>query len=184
MSYRRAWVACCATAVLLVCASAAAQRPGTSEESVKAAFLYNFTKFVDWPETAFTQPSAPFVVCAFADPGFRKALESILTNEQVRGRPITIAAPQLEDIRGCHLAYFGPADPERQARLLDAAKRAPVLTVGEGRRFLDQGGLIAFMLENDRVRFAISKRGADAAGLNVSSKLLRVARDFDGRVQP
>ena len=184
MSARRHWLTCCATLILFVCVTVTAQRPGTSEESVKAAFLYNFTKFVDWPDTAFAQPSAPFVVCAFADAGFRKALESILANEQVRGRPVSIAAAGLEDIRSCHLAYLGPADPERQARLLEAAKQAPVLTVGEGRRFLDQGGLIAFMLENDRVRFAISKRGADAAGLNVSSKLLRVARGFDGRVQP
>ena len=131
---------------------------------MKAAFLYNFTKFVEWPTSAFPQPSTSFVVCAFADGAFRKELEQILHNEQVRGRPIAIAPATLDDPRGCHLAYFAQGEEERQGRMLDAVRRSPVLTVGEGRRFLEQGGLIAFMLENDRVRFAVSKRSADAAG--------------------
>jgi hypothetical protein len=184
MQNPRGWGSAIAMAMLLVCVPGAAQRPDSREDSVKAAFLYNFTKFVDWPDSAFAQPSTPFVVCVFADSHFRKELEGILHNEQVRGRSITVAPAGVEDLRGCHLAYFAQAEQERQAKLLDAVKRSPVLTVGEGRRFLEQGGLIAFMLENDRVRFAVSKRGADAAGLNVSSKLLRVAREFGGATQP
>ena len=184
MSTRRQWMTCVATAILLASAPAAAQRPDTSETAVKAAFLYNFTKFVEWPDAAFAQPSTPFVVCAFADEAFRKELNGILANEQVRDRPITIAPASLEDPRGCHLAYFANAEVERQVKMLEAVKRSPVLTVGEGRRFLEHGGLIAFMVENDRVRFAISRRAAVAAGLNISSKLLRVARDFEGRTQP
>ena len=184
MPIRRQWRTCVAAAMLLVSAPVVAERPESSEAAVKAAFLYNFTKFVEWPGSAFPQPSAAFVVCAFADGAFRKELENILQNEQVRGRPIAIAPASLEDPRGCHIAYFAQGDAERQGRILDALKRSPVLTVGEGRRFLEQGGLIAFMLENDRVRFAISRRAADAAGLSISSKLLRVAREFEGRTQP
>jgi hypothetical protein len=184
MPIRRRWMTCVAAALLLASAPATAQRPDSSEAAVKAAFLYNFTKFVEWPDPAFPQPSAPFVVCAFADAAFRKELETILQNEQVRGRAISFAPASLDDPRGCHLAYFAQGDVERQGKMLHAVSRLPVLTVGEGRRFLEQGGLIAFMLENDRVRFAISRRAADAAGLTVSSKLLRVARDFEGRTQP
>jgi hypothetical protein len=170
--------------MLLVSAPAVAERPESSEAAVKAAFLYNFTKFVEWPGSAFPQPSTAFVVCAFADGAFRKELENILQSEQVRGRPIAIAPASLEDPRGCHIAYFAQGDAARQGRILDGLKRSPVLTVGEGRRFLEQGGLIAFMLENDRVRFAINRRAADSAGLSISSKLLRVAREFEGRTQP
>ena len=184
MPNRRQWMTCAAVAILLVPAPAAAQRPDSSEASVKTAFLYNFTKFVEWPDAAFAEPSAPFVVCAFAEAAFRGELEAILQNEQVRGRQITIAPAALEDPRGCHIAYFAGGETERQLRMLDAVKRLPVLTVGEGRRFLEHGGQIAFLLENDRVRFAISRRAVEAAGLTVSSKLLRVARDFDGRAQP
>ena len=164
--------------LFIACLSAANSAQETREEQVKAAFLYNFTKFVDWPESAFAA-SSPFVVCVFADEGFRKELETILSHEQVRGRQIAVAPPHLEDIRGCHLVYFGRGESERRGKMLAAARQAPVLTVGEGRRFLEQGGLIAFLLENERVRFAISKRGADTAGLGVSSKLLRVARPFN-----
>jgi hypothetical protein len=184
MPNRRQWMTCVAAAILLAPAPAAAQQPDSSEAPVKAAFLYNFTKFVEWPDTAFAQPSAPFVVCAFADAAFRRALEAILENEQVRGRPITVAPASLEDPRGCHIAYFAQGEAERQERMLDAVKHLPVLTVGEGRRFLERGGQISFLVENDRVRFAISRRAAGAAKLTISSKLLRVARDFDGRPRP
>jgi hypothetical protein len=183
MPNRRQWMTCVAAAILLAPAPAAAQRSDSSEAPVKAAFLYNFTKFVEWPDAAFAEPSAPFVVCVFADAAFRKELEAILHNEQVRGRQITIAPASLEDPRGCHIAYFGQGEAA-QGRMLDAVKRLPVLTVGEGRRFLEQGGQIAFLVENDRVRFAISRRAAEAARLTISSKLLRVARDFDGRTEP
>jgi hypothetical protein len=184
MPIRRQWMTWVAAAILLVSAPAAAQRSDSSEAAVKAAFLYNFTRFVEWPDAAFQQPSAVFVVCAFADAAFRKELETILQNEQVRGRQITVAPAAFEDPRGCHMAYFAPGEAERQGRMLNAVKRLPVLTVGEGQRFLEQGGLIAFLLENDRVRFAISRRAAEAAGLSISSKLLRVAREFEGRTQP
>ena len=86
MPIRRQWMTCVAAAILLVSAPASAQRPDSSEGAIKAAFLYNFTKFVEWPGSAFPQPSAAFVVCAFADGAFRKELETILQNEQVRGR--------------------------------------------------------------------------------------------------
>ena len=181
---RRQWMTCVAAAILLVSAPATAQRSDSSEAAVKAAFLYNFTKFVEWPDAAFPQPSAAFVVCAFADAAFRKELGTILQSEQVQGRQITIAPASLEDPRGCHLAYFAQGEAVRQGRMLGAVRRLPVLTVGEGQRFLEQGGLIAFLIENDRVRFAISRRAADAAGLSISSRLLRVAREFEGRTQP
>jgi hypothetical protein len=184
MPNRRQWLTCLVTSLLSVSMTAAAQRPESSEAAVKAAFLYNFTKFVDWPDSAFPQPSGPFLVCAFADAAFRGELEGILRNEQVHGRPIAIAPAPPDDARACHLAYFAQSEAERQGRVLDAVRRAPVLTVGEGRRFIDQGGVVAFLIENNRVRFSVSKPNADAAGLSISSRLLRVARDLDGRLQP
>lgn len=184
MAMWRQWVACLITALVFVSAGPAAQQPDSSEAAVKAAFLYNFTKFVDWPDAAFPQPATPFLVCAFADATFRAELEAILRNEHVRGRPIAVAPASLEDARGCHIAYFAHPDAEPQARMLEAVRHAPVLTVGEGRRFLEQGGMVAFLLEDNRVRFSVNKRNADAAGLNISSRLLRVAREAEQRVRP
>jgi hypothetical protein len=184
MAMWRQWVACLIAPLLFGSAGSAAQRSDSSEAAVKAAFLYNFSKFVDWPDAAFPQPATPFLVCAFADTAFRSELEGILRNEHVRGRPIAVAAASLEDARGCHIAYFAQPEAEHQARMFGAIRHAPVLTVGEGRRFLDQGGMVAFLLEDNRVRFAVNKRNADAAGLNISSRLLRVAREAEQRMRP
>jgi hypothetical protein len=177
---RRAFAAgiLCIGAILR--AHPAAQRQN-DENSIKAAFLYNFTKFVDWPESAFPGSGAPFTMCVFANDGFRQELEAIMRGEQVRGRMVTVAVPDAaDDLKSCHVVYFGADEGDRAAKWLPAVRQVPILTVGEGRRFIDQGGQIAFTLEDDRVRFDISKRAADAAGLNVSSKLLRVARQVYG----
>jgi hypothetical protein len=168
-------------AASLVSAPAGAQRAQMAEQALKAAFLYNFTKFIDWPESAFPGRSTPFKVCVLADDAFRREVEGILRNEQVRGRPIQVRLPETsDDLKTCHLVYFGADEAERFVKRLPALRKAPVLTVGEGPRFLEHGGLIAFLLVSDRVRFDISKRGAEAAGLSVSSKLLRVARNVVG----
>ena len=156
-----------------------------SENAIKAAYLYNFTKFIDWPESAFPAAASSFSVCVFAEPGFRRELKAILINEFVRGRPITITEFENgDDLKGCHLVYFGAEHLDRSARRLPSLKQTPVLTVGEGERFLQQGGLIAFQLEGSRLRFDISKRGVEAAGLIVSSKLFRVARQIHGVPAP
>jgi hypothetical protein len=155
------------------------QRP-PAEESLKAAYLYNFTKFIEWPDSAFTGTSAPFTVCVFADDRFRREVDATLRGEKVGSRPIELAAANPDDLKQCHMAYFSRVDAERLAKRLPEMRMAPVLTVGEGLQFLEQGGLIGFVIESDRVRFAVSRRGAATAGLNVSSKLLRVAKPFDG----
>jgi hypothetical protein len=158
-------------------------QPG--ENAIKAAFLYNFTKFIEWPSQAFADASSPFRVCVYADPSFREQLRLSLLNEHVRDRSIEVQ--ELEnggDLKGCHMVYFGAGHLDRSARQLPALKQAPVLTVGEGRRFLDQGGLIAFEVEGNRVRFDISRSRAETAGLILSSKLLRVARQLVGEPTP
>ena len=164
-------------ATVLTLAPVRAQQSQAGEHALKAAFLYNFTKFIDWPDSAFTGSTAPFQVCVLADEAFRRAVENILQGEEKRGHRFAVSVPQSTDnVRTCHLMYFGVEEGERWAARLPALRQTPVLTVGEGPRFLDRGGLIAFLLVGDRVRFDIRKQGAEQAGLNVSAKLLRVAR--------
>jgi uncharacterized protein DUF4154 len=155
------------------------QTPQSGEKAVKAAFLYNFTKFVDWPQSAFTDSSAPFHVCVFVDPSFRHDVEEMLAGETIGGRPLRVVTPEPSDVKSCHLAYFGPGNADRSAPVLAAMRGVPILTVGEGARFLQQGGVISFVLEDNRVRFDVNKRAVERAGLTVSSKLLRVARNVE-----
>jgi hypothetical protein len=168
-------VACGLIALLLAGGGAGASQEAPGESAIKAAFLYNFTKFVDWPERAFAGSSAPFAVCVLADDAARRAIAATMRNESVRGRPVEVTFPaDGDDLKACHVVYFGRQ--EDAAKRLASVRQSPVLTVGEGRRFLDSGGQIAFTLVGDRVRFDISRRAAGAAGLSISSKLLRVAR--------
>jgi hypothetical protein len=169
---------------LVVCAATAggaASQDRSGEDAIKAAFLYNFTKYVDWPATVFDGQTGTFRVCVAADASFAGVIEGMMKGETVRGRPVEVIRLERDaNPRVCHLAYFSGQDAERTARLLPAVRQQPVLTVGEGLGFLDQGGLISFALENNKVRFDVNKRGADQSGLRVSSKLLGVARSVQG----
>ena len=168
-------LACAALTWLVGASPALAQPPEAGENAVKAAFLYNFTKFVDWPGNAFEGTASTFRVCVFSGPGFRRDLEAMLAGESVGARRVAVVADP-RDVRGCHVAYFGPGAEERARHVLPSLRQVPVLTVGEGSRFSEQGGLIAFALEQNRVRFDVNKAALDRTGLVVSSKLLRVAR--------
>jgi uncharacterized protein DUF4154 len=159
---------------------ARAQSPRPSlENDVKAAFLYNFTKFVEWPPSS---PSdEPFRLCALADPAFIATLDRTIADESVSGRPLVRAeARSIDDARRCAILYVGSGYTEGAAPLLAAVRDLPVLTVGEGAPFVKHGGAIGFIRENDRIRFDISQRAVQRAGLKASSKLLRVARNVEG----
>jgi len=160
-----------------------AQPPQPSlENDVKAAFLYNFTRFVEWPPSP---PDEPFRLCAVADTAFIAALDRTLADESVGGRPLVRAETRsVEDARHCSILYVGSGHSEQGAPLLAAVRDLPVLTVGEGSQFLKKGGAIGFLLENNRVRFEISLAAVQRSGLKASSKLLRVARSVvDGGAQ-
>jgi uncharacterized protein DUF4154 len=157
-----------------------AQSPQPSlENDVRAAFLYNFTRFVEWP--APLQPDEPFRLCALADTAFLAALDRTIAGESVGGRPLVRAeARSVDEARHCAILYVARGYKEQAAPLLAAVRDLPVLTVGEGPTFVKQGGAIGFLLENNRVRFDISQRAVQRSGLKASSKLLRVARNVEG----
>ncbi len=182
MVFLKALVRCGALVALAVAApgSAPAQTaPPTLENDVKAAFLYNFTKFVEWPVPA--DPHETFRVCTLADTTFTAALDRTITGESVEGRPLLRLAPgSIQDVRRCSILYVDRGHTDQGAPLLMAVRDLPVLTVGEGPQFLKQGGAIGFVLENNRVRFDISMRAVQRSGLRASSKLLRVARTVEG----
>lgn len=149
---------------------------GSVENDVKAAYLFNFTKFAEWPQ-AEAQAGEPFRVCVMADSAFSRSVDATIAGESVLGRPLVRLTPQSpEAARNCQLLYIGAAERERGPRVLAAVRDRPVLTVGDWTRFLDSGGTIQFVVENNRVRFDINPRAAGRSGIRLSSKLLRVAR--------
>jgi hypothetical protein len=172
-------------ATLLVAAGLAslAARPAaaqdTIEHEVRAAFLYNFVKFVDWPHHGLSGDT--FRVCVLGDMRVTLALDGLLAGETVGGRLLVREeVPTLDAARNCQLLYIGRQEAARTPQLLEAVRDLPVLTVGDAPRFLEQGGTVRFLLEQDRVRFDVHLGAVERSGLSMSSKLLRVARRVEG----
>jgi hypothetical protein len=157
-------------------ASAAAQGAATEYE-VKAAFLYNFAKFVEWPGSTFESPTDPLVLCVFGDDPFGESLDSVVQGEKVGGRRLVVyRTRETSQLRGCHVVFLSQKARERYPGVLDSLSGTSVLTVGEGEGFLTQGGVIRFVLEENRVRFEINRDAAERNRLKLSSQLLRLAR--------
>lgn len=166
--------------LLAISMAAAAQSARTPEYEVKAAFLYNFVKFVEWPPQAFPHSSAPFRLCVLGSDPFGDTLSNITEGKSISGRPIINSRLQsVLQAPSCHVLFISLAAPEAQRQALEAVHDLPVLTVGESADFLRLGGMIKFVLEQDRVRFEINLEAAQRHHLKLSSKLLAVARVVD-----
>jgi hypothetical protein len=147
------------------------------EYDVKAAFLLNFTRFVDWPRDAVAG-SDTFRVCVFRTNPFGETLRATLEGELWQGRPLTpVIVASTRELTSCQVLFLPRAEAESAEDVLAALDGHAVLTVGESSNFLQQGGIVNFVIERDRVRFEINTAASDASNLRVSSKLLRLARN-------
>ena len=153
---------------------AAAQEP-PSEYSVKAAFLLNFIKFIDWPAESFERPDSPLAICILGVDPFGRTLDTMIEGESVNGHKLTVQRIQDTPARGsCQVLFFSASEKPRSRALKDLGPG--ILSVGEAEGFLADGGILNFAIENRRVRFDVSIPAADRARLKLSSKLLSVAR--------
>lgn len=152
-----------------------AQTP-VSERQVKAAFLFNFIKFVTWPAESFHSPDEPMTLCVIGNEPIGEDLQRLLTANSAKSRPLKMErVDESQSFRRCHVVFFG-SDQVRQREFLTAIAGLPILTVGEAGQFGRWGGIITFVMDNDRVRFEINQDAADRARLKISSKLLSLAR--------
>jgi hypothetical protein len=174
---RLAYLACAALASAPLLAAILAEE-ATLEYQVKAAFLLNFTKFIEWPPGAFSGAGDPFAICILGKDPFGRALDDIVEGEAVGARKLTIRRiSEAPAPRTCQMLFIGPGEKE-VSRTLEALGPG-VLTVGEGDEFSRDGGVIAFVIDNRRVRFDINVSAAGRAGLKLSSRLLSVARAIE-----
>ena len=162
--------------VAAIAGQAAAQEPSI-EYQVKAAYLYNFVKFVEWPAAART---GPLTICVAGRSPFGGTLDDIVRGESMDGRRVavrTIQAPQAD----CHVVFVPQG--VGAGEYLRAARSAPVLTVGEDPDFIAEGGIINFVRDAGMVRFEIDQEAARRARLQISSRLLRLAREPERRTR-
>lgn len=145
-----------------------------SEAGIKAAYLLNFAKFVDWPASAFSSAKAPMVIGIVGREAVGEELIRVGGGVTAGGRSIEVRRIVAGDTRECHLVFT--PDSERGDAVIAVAQGYPVLVVGEGEGFARRGGALGFVKEGGTVRFDANPKAAARNGLNVSAKLLRVAR--------
>lgn len=152
-----------------------AQEPAP-EYQIKAAFLFNFAKFVDWPPPAFPQTDSPIVIGVLGKNVFGHYLEDTIRDKQVKNRRFEIKEfASVNDAVNCHILFISPSLKDNLPKILTALHNASVLTVSESDQFIEAGGMINFTIEESKVHFQINDNAAKKAGLKISSKLLSLA---------
>jgi hypothetical protein len=146
-----------------------------SEYEVKAAFLLNFTRFIEWPPEAFADEGGGFSICVLGEDPFQNALDQVVEGESVRGRRVVVSrVKRPPGAKSCQVLFIGKGEKDVSGILSGVGPG--VLTVGEQPGFLRDGGIINFALEGRHVRFDINQRAAANASLTISARLLNVAR--------
>jgi YfiR/HmsC-like len=174
-----AWCArvCCALLALSFMSplGQAQDKAAFSPYDVEAAYLYNFGKFVQWPSLPAAN-SQPFSICILGPDNVGKKLDDTIAGETIQGRKIVaMHVSSAEAADKCQIVFIGPSEDTRLAKDLEALQEKPVLTVSSNPEFLERGGDIQFLIQNNRVRFAVNLPAAKRSGLELSSELLKVA---------
>jgi hypothetical protein len=164
---------------LLLLAPGTRAEGSASEYAVKAAFLYNFTKFVEWPPGTFVEASDPITLCVLGENPFGTLLEEAVRGKTVNGREIAVReAKTLSAAAGCHIVFLGSDSLDES---LGALANRPVLTVSDAESAAERGAIIGLKLEENRVRFEVNLNAARKARLKLSSQLLKVAVRLSGQ---
>ncbi|HEX9048874.1 MAG TPA: YfiR family protein [Verrucomicrobiae bacterium] len=167
----------CSWAVLVIANATVAEEPVSKEYQIKAAYLYNFAKFVQWPEERFATGQTPLVIGVFGRNPFGGELQAIARDHKINGRAIVIKpVATVAEARTVHLLFMSAAESNELAPRLAALDGAGVLTVGESEAFAEDGGMIVFVREADKVRFHINAAAAEHAGLKISAQLLKLSQ--------
>jgi uncharacterized protein DUF4154 len=176
-----------AAGVVLLTASVCGQPSAANanvapEYEVKAAFLFRFAQFVEWPPETFKGAAEPFTYCTIGDDSFHGALERTLNGKTIGQRPLRVEHLNgLGKVGECQVLFIGGSgDRKHVEEMLADTGKLPILTVGEADRFAENGGAIGFCTEDNKIRFEVNLDAAGKAGLKISAKLLALAKTVLG----
>ena len=149
----------------------------SSEYLIKAGFIYNFANLVQWPSNAFTQPDSPIVIGILGEDPFGTVLDRVLAGKKVNGRIFLVKRlKSVPDLKECHIVFVSSSEMAHLAEAIHLVKGMPILTIGEIPGFAKRGGIINLFLEDNKVHFEVNVEAAKEADLNISSRLLALAR--------
>jgi hypothetical protein len=153
-----------------------AQKTPVREYQLKAAFLFNFTQFVEWPAGSFSTPKSPIIIGILGSNPFGSYMNELVTGEEVNGRPLVVQHYKTaEEVKACHVLFINIPKQQKPENIIAGLKGKNILTVGESENFIKEGGIIKFSMIDNKIHFQINPEAAKTAGLIVSSKLLRLA---------
>jgi hypothetical protein len=148
----------------------------SAEYEIKAAFIYNFAKFVQWPAPAFAQPQSPLILCMIGKDLFGSALDTI-DHKLAQGHELQVRRPvRLEDIKTCHILLVSESERNKLAPIFHAVSGASILTISDLDRFAEAGGIIGLYNVDNQVQFAINLEVSRSASLQINSQLLKLAK--------
>lgn len=177
MSGRRTILRIAWTFLAIVLATPVIGGEAPREYQLKAAFIYNFVQFVDWPASAFPSAQSPVVLATVGADPFQGALDQAAAGKSAGRRPLLVKHfAQAADVNRCQLLFIAAGQEDQLAAARTRLGDAPVLTVGESEEFIRAGGMIRFYQEDNRLRFEINPSAAHKAGLRISSRLLKLAK--------
>jgi hypothetical protein len=163
----------------------AAPAEAPSEYEVKAAFLFNFSKFVDWPEAAFEGADDPITICVLGVNPFGNVLAESVQGKKVNRREVAVREmTSLSGAGRCHVLFIASSEQARLEEILGRLANRPILTVSDVESVVDRGAIIGLTTEEKRVRFEVNMIAARKAGLKLSSQLLKVAIRLIGQFEP
>jgi len=178
---------------ILICLSLTTRvNAQTSDESseylIKAGFIYNFAQLVQWPAGAFSQADSPIVICIFGTDPFGATIDRVIENKKLDGRNLVIKRLKRGgSLKDCNILFVSSSEAAHLDEIIQSTKGLPILTIGETPGFATRGGIINLTLEGNKVRFEVNIEAAKQANLNISSRLLALARivpQADGRKSP
>jgi hypothetical protein len=146
------------------------------ENQVKSAFIINFIQFTEWPEGTFSKSDDPIVIGVIGPDAMEAALSTAIAGKTIHARKLVVKHMTASTLSGCHVLYIGSAYQDQAPAILKALEGARTLTIGDKESFIDAGGIIRFYLEDRKVRFEINQAAAERLRLQISAKLLKLAR--------
>jgi hypothetical protein len=162
--------------VLLASVAFEAQQSWPSEYQVKAAYLYNFSKFVEWPASTSAAAGDLFTICVIGRDPFGPILDTTVSGTTIAGKAVVPKRiSNIQEVAGCRILFISLSEESHLRDILGATSKTGVLTVSEIADFSQRGGMIEFVLQENKVRFEVDPRSAEEAGLALSSELLKVA---------
>jgi hypothetical protein len=164
---------------LILASGGRADDDAPKEYQVKAAFIYNFVQFTQWPDSAFSASDSPLVVAVFGSNPFGDSLQKAMDGKKLGNHPIVVKQfDSTDSIPSCHVLFVAASEEGRLNDVFRSAADHPILTIGEATTFCDKGGAMRFLIDDGKIRFEVNLDAVKRAGLHISAKLLNLARIY------